>query len=610
MKLPMIYCQKCSNLRLMLVNFRSKSNSSKRKNYLIPNHVSLFAVLTRTAVSTSTSGYSTHVINRPRMLHNSLNHRSLSNVVNNHRMTGKLLRDEHEDEVTGELHTIEPGDNYNMVFSPNGMSDSYEHCEPEAFLNGTPNISTKSKTTTNKQPNKKKLAASKKQAEEELFKEKLNNQNLDEALKSYIEMCFHLNNVPKALSILKYHHQRRQLSREVYDAVLQESAESKNWGLVKHVLSLMRERDIPMNLRSFAYCFECLGRLADSSPNSEFYENISKLLLKKLSASGYEAQSIFDHSKITDDNLTFTEMGVKLALPEFTAIRSPALLTYSSNLLQMLNDYSVENQIKSPAEGIMTMEQLNSAADEQLAAELNGIVEIQSVSRQGTKEDTLKWKNLENEWEKNIEEALERDLGVSKAQFLSIDGNSNRSMHIYPYLCALSNKDYINILMEEVQMLSRISDHYSPSINMLSRSLGQRVMQKSHVKKKQKNGVFAKVKSVYHQYCELYMNPTLEGRYFNPRQHWQQLLEKNSEGPTILSEDSQWPISVLHSVGNFLYSIILNDLKIESSKSKQYSSIVPAFYVVYRTKALKTRKEIKPHPSLIKYYVVRFHHHH
>lgn len=558
--------------------------------------------MTRPRISTPMSGYSANVINNAHPIHRSANHRCLSNI-SSHQKTGKLLQEEHEDDMAGELHSIESGDSYNLLYLPHTIRDLNENCEPDTLLNGTPNISAKSKKKTSKQPSKKKLSADKKQAEADQFRQKLSNLNLEEAIKSYTEMCFHLNIVPKALSILRYNHENKQLSREVYDAVLKESAEGKNWGLVKHILSLMRERDIPMNLHSFAHCFECLGRLADSSSNSEFYESISKLLVKKLSTSGYEAQSIFDHCKMTDDNLKFTVMGVKLALPEFTAIKHPSLLTYSSNLLQDLNDFSVEHEVKSPAKGIVTMEQLFAAADEQLSAELNGTVEIQSISHQGSLEDTLKLKNLENEWEKNIEEALERDLAVSKTQFMSNDGNSNRSMHIYPYLCALSNKDYVSILMEEVQMLSRTSDHYSPSINTLSRSLGQKVMQKFHIKKKQKNGVFAKVKSVYHQYCEWYLNPTQQGRYFNPRQHWQRLLEENSDGPTIQSEDTQWPVSVLHSVGNFLYCIILNDLKIEAAKSVKHSSIVPAFYVVFRTKGLKTRKEIKPHPSLIKYYL-------
>ena len=564
--------------------------------------------MSRPSISTSTSGYSTNVINCSYTIQSPPNRRCLSSIVNSHQKTGKILQEEQEEDLSGDLHSIESADSYILPYSSHIVSELEESCEPETLLNGTPKISSKTRSNvpTAKQPSKKKKAADKKQADADKFREKMSNLNLEEAVKSYVEMCFHLNIIPKALSILRYHHQNKHLSREVYDAVLQETAESKNWGLVKHILSLMRERDIPMNLQSFASCFECLGRLADGSSNSEFYESVSKLLLKKLQTSGYEAQSIFDHCKITDDNLTFTEKGVKLALPEFTSVNPPMLLTYSSTLLRDLNDFSVDEPINSPAEGIIDMEGLLAAADEQLSAELNGVVEIQSISCQGSQEDTMKLRNLESEWRSSIEEALERDLAVSKTQFMSVDGNSNRAMHIYPYLCALSKKDYVGILMEEVQMLSRMSDHYSPSVNVLSRALGQKVMQKFHIKKKQKNGVFSKVKSVYHQYCQWYLNPTQQGKYFNPRQHWQQLLEKNSDGPSIQAEDTQWPMSVLHSVGNFLYSIILNDLRIDAAKNIQHSSIVPAFYVVFRTKGLKTRKEIKPHPSLIKYYVVRY----
>ena len=528
---------------------------------------------------------------------------ALSSVAKSHLKTGNLLEEYHED-LKSELCLPESEDIHDPHYPLHPVDNMYDHEEPETVTKGSLTAATKSKLKSVKNKSLEKLPEKKKEPKSKKDSVWRNvDQDLQEHVKSYIEMCFYINNIPKALSVLTHHHKDKLIRREVYDVALKESVRFRDWRLVKHILSLMKEREIPMSLHSFSHCFECLGRIEKNESNTSFYESISKILINKLNSSGFKAQSIFEHCKPSGDNLKFTELGVKLGSPEFIAIQSPLLQTYSSTLLQDLNDFTVDKQIESPAEGFVNAEELSKAANEQLSAELTGLVEVKSIACRESAGNSTRLKLLEEEWEKSITSALARELAVNKVQFMANDHSSLRSMHTYPYLCALSREDFVRLLMEEVRILSRTSEHYSPSISSLSRSLGTKIMLKFHIKKKQKNGVLNKVKSVYHSYCQSYLNPTQNDLFYNPRQHWQKHIDSHTEGPNIYLEDTIWPFSVVSSVGTFLYNIILNDLKIQTS---QHSAKIPAFYAVFRTKGIKTRKEIKPHPSLIKFYMVTF----
>lgn len=91
----------------------------------------------------------------------------------------------------------------------------------------------------------------------------------------------------------------------------------------------------------------------------------------------------------------------------------------------------------------------------------------------------------------------------------------------------------------------------------------------------------------------------------NGRVKWQQLAQKaNRSGICSEMVVPEWPRNVLLNVGEFLYKIILNDVKISHvSKPDASERQIPAFYLLFRKQTNNfLTEEIKPHPYLHRLY--------
>lgn len=237
---------------------------------------------------------------------------------------------------------------------------------------------------------------------------------------------------------------------------------------------------------------------------------------------------------------------------------------------------------------------------------MSGVMFIRSITNSNSvdSEAITEMEKLEMQWLDVIREAVIRDLSVCKAQF---ESTRRKTLHIYPFLSVLSIDDYVRLLSQEVQMLSGTSDLFSPSMHIFCRNLGLRVMKEARIQRKKENGQMKKFCNLYNQYLSWYLQPTKDGQLCNPRQMWQQLMvQSQAEGPDLDVEEIYWPHSVVQSVGQFLYNVILSNLKISDPNSNN-SKLSPAFYVVFRTKGVRSIREIKPHPQLVKLHDVSYH---
>lgn len=91
----------------------------------------------------------------------------------------------------------------------------------------------------------------------------------------------------------------------------------------------------------------------------------------------------------------------------------------------------------------------------------------------------------------------------------------------------------------------------------------------------------------------------------NGRVKWQQLAQMaNRSGICSEMAVPEWPRNVLLNVGEFLYKIILNDVKIPHvSKPDASERQIPAFYLLFRKQTNHfLTEEIKPHPYLYRLY--------
>lgn len=92
-----------------------------------------------------------------------------------------------------------------------------------------------------------------------------------------------------------------------------------------------------------------------------------------------------------------------------------------------------------------------------------------------------------------------------------------------------------------------------------------------------------KITEIYNEYCDLYLNGN-NGN--NTRATWQNLLHKTRhKGATADIEITQWPTTILISIGRFLYNIIIRDIKIDVNSvrvASQKERYMPAFYTIFR----------------------------
>lgn len=175
------------------------------------------------------------------------------------------------------------------------------------------------------------------------------------SLKSYLTMCMQQDMVYKAMILLRNYHaeEKHFKSSLVYDAVLREASSRCSWKLIKEVVLMMEQGEIPFSLDSFAACFICLGRRSEKEVNLEV---LSDNLLDKMDSCRLNVEDIFTICKFTGNHRELATKGVKLAMPDYQPGFPSVPLTYTTPLLTALNDMAVESEITSNVQGLLTEE--------------------------------------------------------------------------------------------------------------------------------------------------------------------------------------------------------------------------------------------------------------
>lgn len=114
------------------------------------------------------------------------------------------------------------------------------------------------------------------------------------------------------------------------------------------------------------------------------------------------------------------------------------------------------------------------SAEEQYSVEVGEILCIPSISSKLPEKAALEeLEALEKCWESELREAVCRQIAICRSQFES--KKSSKQINIYPYLSLLPEADYVRIVMDEIRLLSRLSELYSPAMHILNRDLGVKV---------------------------------------------------------------------------------------------------------------------------------------
>ncbi|XP_075209768.1 mitochondrial RNA polymerase [Lycorma delicatula] len=437
-------------------------------------------------------------------------------------------------------------------------------------------------------------------------------QNLNETLLSYTDVCVSCGFLNRGLATLQYYVKRnKQKSNSfqptdirIFDVLLNGFASKGKLEKLNEVWSMLKVLKLKPSCNSYAARLECIARASDVDINVDAaFQNVIKEMVEE----GITINDLLQKCAFLGNQREILLQVFQRLYPDFKPEVAPPDLCYSCSLLKKLNEEK-SNLLRSPVEGLFTADELKSFSKRQLENEKRGTVPIKSIEKRKDSSPFVQLYRdrldiLKKLWEKEILKALERDINVMNAA--QNHTKVCRYPTLFPYLKVLDSEQLMNIIMQEIHKLAQGSESFSPTTFQLYRGIGLKVQSRYVVKYKQDHGILNKTENLFKDYCEWYADPNNRGHNSsNARQEWQQLVYSNQEGPAINSEEKVWPTIVLVEIGKFLYNIILRDIKIDVNvlrlKSSNSQQLLPAFYTIFRHQNSRSVEEIKPHPVLSK----------
>ncbi|XP_059048720.1 DNA-directed RNA polymerase, mitochondrial [Achroia grisella] len=433
---------------------------------------------------------------------------------------------------------------------------------------------------------------------------------LHSTLAAHLNVLCSLRMVHEGRKVLQYYRQRgsrvpdhpKVTDVKIYNTLLHGYASMGETENMKELLSFMSEDGIERSAQTYAAVFECIERSSVEDKNSvlESYRG-------QMEDKGIHLNDLMDKTNFLYDQREMVLQAIQRIQPDFEPQYTPPILDYNCALMERLKLTETEAREglnSSPAEGVVSLEELIKMGKEQMDIEIKGEIEVQNIDIKDESSPTVKFcreklKETEDRWRQVIKEAFVRNLGTLKSQSVA----SHTAITLYPYLKVLEVDQFVDLIMGELSKLVDGSETYSPTFKLLQRDLGTQVYHKYQIDQYRKNGALAKIERIYEKYCEWYVKRTAvdeSGRAYNCRQAWQALLHRHRDGASLDMEEIQWPLETRQNVGKFLYNIIINDIKIDVNmfKSKAKERLLPAVYKVHRPWGRLVRLELKPHPVL------------
>nr|CAD7424015.1 unnamed protein product [Timema monikensis] len=343
-------------------------------------------------------------------------------------------------------------------------------------------------------------------------------ESLARNLLCYLETCVSCGLLNRGWATLQaYRSRAKYISKDphqsdvnLYATLLHGFAGKGNLNKVKEIVRIMKEGRLQLSPQCYVALFECGITLNDMFVKSTFLSDQREMALK----------------------------GVLKLKPSFKPVIPPPDTCYSCSLLRELDKKTNEVvSFRSPGQGILTREQLKDLTKEQLDMEVNSYVRVKTIEKRSEPNENilqyrLKLEEAQSHWKRIITEAFKRDMNTLRSQHHSF--KAFRHINLYPYLRVLDTQQYTDIVMQEIRKLAEGSETFSPTTRQLYRDLGRQVQSRHLIRHKQSTGVLDKLKHLYEEYCDWYLDPSCSS-CTNTRQRWQELIHQHQEGPSMVS---------------------------------------------------------------------------
>ncbi|XP_059950787.1 DNA-directed RNA polymerase, mitochondrial isoform X2 [Mesoplodon densirostris] len=398
-------------------------------------------------------------------------------------------------------------------------------------------------------------------------------------LLSFLECCLLTGHLPLAHHVLVTHHsksqQQRLLTLSMYNMVMLGWARQGSFKELMYVFFMLKDAGLAPDLRSYAAALQCMGRLDQDA-------GTIRRCLKQMTQDGLQLQGLFTAVPLSAEERAELLRVVRKAKPAFTPPRPP-VPPPQLNTSPLLREIYAKDPAVSYPRLHLSLKELQGLFRQQLRMEMATTVTVESVEKVPllTKEVLHARKTLAGlraRWRT----ALYRELQETKES----EAHAAREgrLSLFPYLCLLSEKDVVGMLLQTLQALPAQGE----SLLFLAHELGLRVF-----KRKQLRNEVQELEQRYSKYLHLLASDTQVAEPCLPRQHWEAL------GVPEAPHEQPWPMSVVVQLGKQLAEVLVRAVQMPSSLAAPRSpgTLIPVLYHVYSFRSFRQIGILKPHPA-------------
>ncbi|XP_051978328.1 DNA-directed RNA polymerase, mitochondrial [Xyrauchen texanus] len=425
---------------------------------------------------------------------------------------------------------------------------------------------------------------------EKLLEDKEGNRYGDPQLRvrCYLEACVFNDDVIRAQNCLMSHHRqlsrRKQLSISAYNTIMKMWAKKGSINHIRRLFILIEEAGLKPNAASYCAALECMGRMTDCSTW------IIHRCLEQIVVDGLSMDDVFRECIFKQDERDMVLRAVRIVQPDFEPHVSKDQPICS---LPLVEQFYAEREGATYPKLDFSLKELQDRFIHQLNMEKANTLTINSVEAiKPVTEHMAKMRYLlstqRSHWEKALLQALKE-----KKKILANNSQRAWSTCLYPYLCILDDQEYVNIMLQSLVKLSPSGE----SLLIMAEEMGTRVHNMYCIRQKSHSRMIEKLGNIYSSYAELLANDTKTNDVL-PREFWASLEIERSSGPSLLSDDTPWPLVLMVQLGSFLVDLMVRELKVQSNilNPAQEEKPIPVLYHMYTFRSSRKIGFIKPHP--------------
>ncbi|XP_070321347.1 DNA-directed RNA polymerase, mitochondrial isoform X3 [Odocoileus virginianus] len=346
-------------------------------------------------------------------------------------------------------------------------------------------------------------------------------------LLAFLECCLLTGHLTLAHHVLVAQHsrapQQHLLTLPMYNTVMLGWARQGSFKELMYVFFMLKDAGLAPDLLSYAAALQCMGRLDQDA-------STIRRCLKQMEQDGLSLQGLFSAVPLSTEERAELLRAVRKARPAFSPQPPPPPppQVNTSPLLQEI--YAKQDPSVSYPRLHLSLKELQGLFRQQLGVEMATTVTVESVEKAPllTKEVLQARKTLaalRAEWESVL------SLELQKTKESEARAAAEGRLSLFPYLCLLSEKDLVGLLLQTLQALPP----HGESLLFLAHELGLRVL-----KRKRLRNQVEELEQRYSEYLHLLASDTQIG-ILKPHPAFTQLQETAAER-TLIFESTEVPM--------------------------------------------------------------------